>query len=108
MGKYDVKYIVVGLILSLLASGCSTRRNTPGTRAWHELNTRYNIYFNAETDYNETLESVFENYRDNYQAWLPMYPNSAVSNDTVIKMPGGPFDQVVEKMTKRSGSTPSR
>ena len=58
MGKYDVKYIVVGLILSLLASGCSTRRNTPGTRAWHELNTRYNIYFNAETDYNETLESV--------------------------------------------------
>ncbi|WP_323727031.1 tetratricopeptide repeat protein [Petrimonas sp.] len=100
MGKYDVKYIVVGLILSLLASGCSTRRNTPGTRAWHELNTRYNIYFNAETDYNETLESVFENYRDNYQAWLPMYPNSAVSNDTVIKMPGGPFDQVVEKMTK--------
>ncbi len=40
-----------------------------------------------------------ESHIDNYQTWLPMYPNSADPNDTVVKQPGGPFDGVVEKMT---------
>ncbi|HBK41320.1 MAG TPA: hypothetical protein DDZ57_07075, partial [Porphyromonadaceae bacterium] len=55
--------------------------------------------FNAEEAYNEALKSITESHIDNYQTWLPMYPNSADPNDTVVKQPGGPFDRVVEKMT---------
>lgn len=87
------------MFIVLLCTGCSTKRNTPATRAWHELTTRYNIYFNAEEAYNEALKSITESHIDNYQTWLPMYPNSADPNDTVVKQPGGPFDRVVEKMT---------
>lgn len=91
------KHIAAGVLILLLCAGCSTKRNTPATRAYHELTTRYNIYFNAEEAYNEALKSITENHVDNYQAWLPMYPNSADPNDTVVKQPGGPFDRVVEK-----------
>lgn len=93
------KHIAAGIFIALLCVGCSTRRNTPATRAWHELTTRYNSYFNAEEAYNEALKSIGENHVDNYHAWLPMYPNSADPNDTVVKQLGGPFDRVIEKMT---------
>ena len=94
------KHIIAALFLILLCIGCSTKKNTPATRAYHELTTRYNIYFNAEEAYNETLKSALESHIDNYHELLPMYPNSAPLNDTVVKQPGGPFDPVIEKMVK--------
>jgi tetratricopeptide (TPR) repeat protein len=93
------KHIIAAIFLILLCAGCSTKKNTPATRAYHELTTRYNIYFNAEEAYNETLKSIIENHNDNYYELLPMYPNSSDVNDTIVKQPGGPFDRVVEKMT---------
>ena len=46
----------------ILGMGCSTKKNTPGTRAYHELTTRYNIYFNASEAYNEILENQPDNF----------------------------------------------
>ncbi|MDO5523864.1 MAG: hypothetical protein Q4G48_07470, partial [Bacteroidia bacterium] len=98
--KNSIRFIFLGLGCILLAFSCSTRRNTSATRAYHELTTRYNVYFNAEDAYNETLQSIFENHNDNYHDLLPMYPNSAVSGDTLAKTLGGPFDRTVDKTVK--------
>ncbi len=94
------KHIIATIFLVLLCVGCSTQKNTPVTRAFHELTTRYNIYFNAEESYNETLKSIIENHTDNYHELLPMFPNSSDPNDTIAKQSSGPFDLVVEKMAK--------
>src|SRR5690606_11271076 len=48
--------ILWALACITLFTGCSTRRNTIATRAYHELTTRYNIYFNAEEAYHEILK----------------------------------------------------
>lgn len=94
--------LMVGLCMTLFV-GCSTRKNTPATRAYHELTTRYNVYFNAEETYNENLNALIENHNDNWHELLPMYPNSAQQQESVAKQPGGAFDAVIDKTTKAIG-----
>ncbi len=91
-----------GCILWILActtffAGCSTGRNTTGTRAYHELTTRYNIHFNAEEIYQEILKGQVENPQDNNGELLSFYPPLP---DAEKSSPGGPFDPVIEKTGK--------
>lgn len=86
--------ILCGMMLGM---SCSTKRNTPGTRAYHELTTRYNIYYNAEKAYNEILENQSEYFTEDYAVLLPFYPVSPAQDK---KMAGGPFDPVVEKTSR--------
>ena len=98
-GRYCIAVLVA--FGTLLGFGCSTKKNTAATRAYHELTTRYNVYFNAEEAYNEALKQIYDTPKDNYDELLPMYPNSSTPEDTVLKTQmGGPFDRVVEKTTK--------
>lgn len=41
--------------LFLMLSSCSTKKNTPVSRQWHAFNTRYNVYFNGKTHFDEQL-----------------------------------------------------
>ena len=38
----------IGAIVLLTMAGCSTQKNTAGTRWWHSFNARYNIYYNGK------------------------------------------------------------
>lgn len=94
------KYIICLVSAILLLFGCSPQKNTRGSRAYHELTTRYNVYFNAQTAYEDAVDALFENHKENYSELLPIYPNSTVPGDTAMKQPGEPFDRVIEKTTK--------
>ena len=48
---------VLTLLLALFA-GCSTRKNTAGSRFYHALTTRYNVYFNGITSFEEQLDAM--------------------------------------------------
>ena len=74
-GRYCIAVLVA--FGTLLGFGCSTKKNTAATRAYHELTTRYNVYFNAEEAYNEALKQIYDTPKDNYDELLPMYPNSS-------------------------------
>lgn len=78
-------------------TGCSAGKNTTGTRAYHELTTRYNIYFNAEEAYHEILKERAENFHEDYAELLPFYPSLS---DAEKSSPGGPFDPVLDKTGK--------
>jgi len=95
--KDKIGVLLAGCLCVILCVGCSTGKNTPATRAYHELTTRYNIFYNAEEAYNEILESQAMRYGDNYGELLPLYPSAPFSEN---KLPGGPFDAVVEKTSK--------
>lgn len=86
--------ILYGMMLGM---GCSTKRNTPGTRAYHELTTRYNIYYNAEVTYNEILDNQWEYFTEDYTTFLPFYPSAPLLEK---KSSGGPFDPVVDKTSR--------
>ncbi len=82
-----------------LCYSCSTKKNTRSTRAYHELTTRYNVYFNAEEAYLTTFKSQMDNLKDDYTALLPMYATSKNPSDTTKKKEvGGPFTTTVDKM----------
>ena len=40
----------------LVLCSCSTKKNTAGSRFWHAFNTRYNVYYNGVTHYNEQIK----------------------------------------------------
>lgn len=82
----------------ILVSGCSSKKNTRTTRVYHEINTRYNIYFNAEEAYKEKLDEKQKGYKDNMSLLLDIYPARDV--DELKERTGGAFDITVDKTTK--------
>lgn len=95
--KKKIRFIPTVLICIVLCVGCSTRKNTPGTRAYHAFTTRYNLLFNAEEAYEEILERQTESYADNYAGLLPFFPVAPAEEKS---QPGGPFDAVVDKASR--------
>lgn len=96
-GITPYKLIVIGLLCgSLLA--CSTKMNTPSSRAYHELTTRYNIYYNAQKSYDEILEEQKNKNTEQFTPFISITPTPPQQH-TKTK-PGGPFDVVVEKCMK--------
>lgn len=56
------------IALLFVVYGCSTQKNTRATRAYHELTTRYNVFFNAQQTYDEILRQSYENYKDDWNS----------------------------------------
>lgn len=80
-------------------SSCSTKKNTAGSRFWHAFNTRYNVYYNGETHYNEQIQVLESKYEDNFSQLLFMHPAEAYSNPKATQ-PSTNFDRTIEKMQK--------
>lgn len=87
------------LALMVVVTGCSTKKNTAGTRQWQAFNTRYNVYFNGEEHYKETLSDMEKNYEDDYSRRVLMHPAEA-REDTKLPQPTGDFTRSIEKMQK--------
>lgn len=92
------KTIIVAGATLIILSGCSSKKNTRTTRAYHEINTRYNIYFNAEEAYKERLNEKLKGYKDNMSLLLDIYPSR--ETDELKEKTGGSFDITVDKTTK--------
>lgn len=82
MYSFVKKYrLLLVLIVPVLFVTCSTKRNTRTTRSYHAINTRYNIYFNANEAYKEALKSREESYTDTFSLILPVYPVYPAKSD---------------------------
>ncbi|MBL4624890.1 MAG: tetratricopeptide repeat protein, partial [Flavobacteriales bacterium] len=67
-----IKYIILAFSL-LIIVGCSTEKNTPVNRAYHNVTARYNGYFNAKESINEGVGKLKESHEENYEKILPIY-----------------------------------
>lgn len=95
--KKGFYYILIVFLIGQLVA-CSTKKNTWTSRSYHAFNSRYNIYFNGKTSFDEALKSMNDNYAENYTEMIHMYPISALPKDK--ETPGGPFDRPIEKGDK--------
>ena len=59
-------------MLCVLTS-CSTKNNTPMTRAWHSFAAHYNTLYNGQMAYLDGLEAQQKGHKDDYTQLLPMY-----------------------------------
>ncbi len=92
-----VAVAVAALVLSLCS--CSTKKNTAASRNYQAFITRYNVYFNGDEHFKETLKSMEEAYADDYTSLLPMHPAEAKANPQAPQ-PTGDFTRSIEKAQK--------
>ena len=89
--------LTVGAIVVLTMVGCSTQKNTAGTRWWHSFNARYNIYYNGKQAFIEgNLEKEKAN-KDNFTEQIPLY---MVGNKDSRSIGSGQYDRAIEKAEK--------
>ena len=87
------------MLAGLLGASCSTRKNTAATRHYQAFITRYNIYYNGDKHFRETLHDMETNYEDDYSQLLFMHPAEARANQSAPQ-PQGDFNRSIEKGQK--------
>jgi tetratricopeptide (TPR) repeat protein len=64
------------LWLTAALLGCSTKKNTPASRAYHNMTAHYNVYFNAKESLKAGLQRIDNTIPDDYTHFLPIYKTS--------------------------------
>ncbi len=80
-------------------SSCLGKKNTAARRQYTAFITRYNIYYNGDLHYKETLDEMERNYEDDYSRLVFMHPVEAKS-DPPAPQPSGSFNRSIEKAQK--------
>lgn len=91
--------LVPAVLLCVCLAGCSTRKNTAATRNYQAFITRYNIYYNGDKHFKETLADMESKYEDDYSRRLFLHPVEAKA-ETSAPQPSGNFDRSIEKAQK--------
>lgn len=75
MRLFKTRHIVPILLATVLvvATGCSTQKNTARTRWWHSFKARYNTYYNGSLAYIDASLEKEEGNKDNFTELIPLY-----------------------------------
>lgn len=76
---------------------CSTKKNTPITRRYHNITARYNTLYNGRVAFDEGIEAQEKGHVDNYTEILPMY---MVASTKTAALGKGNFETAIEKSEK--------
>lgn len=71
--KYKITYILGAISILLLVNACSTKKNTWTRRAYHNLTSHYNVYWNGMMSLQEGEKSFKDTFEDDYSKVLPVY-----------------------------------
>lgn len=94
-----ISILGLGGFFLLISFSCSNRKNTAFSRFYHSVNTRYNVHFNANQAYKESLaaKEKSETENDNLAKMLYIYPEILDSTELKYK---GSFTKTIDKTTK--------
>ncbi len=81
----------------LILNSCTTQKNTPVTRAYHNLTAHYNVYFNGKTALNDAIKTINQKCQYNYFDILPVFPFECPDAKTLA---GAKLNRVLEKAAK--------
>ena len=95
--KHTHIYILLFAVFIGFLSSCSTQKNTGATRAYHQMKTKYNIYFNGQVAFDEGEKAIREANEDDYSTILNLYP---VSNHKAAEASASQMDKTIEKCRK--------
>jgi len=90
-------FYFVFFILLLGNSGCSVKKNTGSSRAYHNLVSHYNIYFNAKESYKSGIRRAWKQIKPDFARTLPVFPLETKETASLIT---SEMDRVVKKASK--------
>jgi tetratricopeptide (TPR) repeat protein len=100
LGAPKLWWLLVAVVFVATAfSSCSPKKNNAATRKYQAFITRYNIYYNGDTHYKETLKEMETSYEDDYSSLVLIHPAVAKSNSK-LPQPKGDFTRSIEKAQK--------
>lgn len=89
--------MLVGSLLMGI-SACSVNKKTgkaPATaKFWHNMNSRYNGYYNARMRVDKAFDQLDEAHKDNYNQVLALYKHAAIENSSAAN---GILDEAIKK-----------
>ena len=89
---------VMSIIMSLaLFVSCTTKKNTPATRAYHALTAHFNTLYNGEVAYLDGFEAQSKGHKDNFNEILPMY---ICTNKSTANLGKSNFETAITKCEK--------
>lgn len=99
MKRLDYRYIatVIFTAIIMVATGCSTQKNTAKTRFWHAFKARYNTYYNGSVAYIDASIEKENGNKDNFTELLPLY---TVGNKQSRELGKANYDRAIEKSQK--------
>lgn len=97
--KFKIYFRVLVLIIvsSVVFVSCSTKKNTMMTRAYHNLTTHYNVYWNGNNSFNEGKAQLENSILENYNLTLPVFNYGDADNARKIY---SQMDRAIEKSEK--------
>lgn len=87
----------VSWLLIVLLCGCSVKRNNFFSRNYHQLTTRYNVYFNGNQALKSGLKNMENRHKEDYTNLLPVFVSN---NDQTRALCASDMDYAAEKAAK--------
>ncbi len=83
-----IKAQYISILVTILLTECSTKHNTLMTRTYHNITSKYNIYFNGNESYKKGIKKMNEALKNDYTTLLPIFPfpNAASSSSASSEM----------------------
>ena len=81
----------------MLLTTCSVEKNTGGTRFYHNMTARYNIYFNGYENFKEGVNKINTNFRDDYGEVLRVFE---FSDPATASMCSADMERAIQKASK--------
>ncbi len=72
-------YTLLIFLLAGLLGGCSTQKNTRLSRTYHNVTSRYNVFFNGKESIKAGLAKIDKTVEDDFTQILPVYKESYTS-----------------------------
>lgn len=80
-----LQHTILLLISLWVFAGCSTEKNTRASRTFHNINSHYNVYFNASESVKSGVAAIDEQIEDDFTRMLPLYKSSVPSAGEMVK-----------------------
>ncbi len=98
MKKFESKYkLLITTFVFVFLLACTTEKNTPLTRTYHNITAKYNVYFNGYEAYNRGMNRIKSQHSENYTQLLPIFPESV---EAAANMAAGDMDRAIVKASK--------
>lgn len=85
------------MVAAVWLCGCSTKKNTSGTRFYHATTARFNTLYNGQVAFREGVEAQDKGHKEDYTRLLPMYVST---NKTTQSIGKNSFETAITKCEK--------
>ena len=92
-----IVFLLVSGLMVLMASGCSTQKNTAANRSFHQTKVKYNIFYNGNIAFQEGQQATIKAHEDDFTTVIPLYP---VSDHKAAEASTSQMDKMIEKCRK--------